>query len=356
MKPQIFISYSRNDEHEAKKITNVLDELKIDYFKDVKDIEWGKSVQNEVTVALSDCHAVLVVISPGSVKSQWVPYEIGYAMALKKRILPYLTHESITIPGYISNLNYTTSLDTVRNTFSSTWSQNILLAHSQPTEEKLESKYLDWWEEQNQIRNDEEVRFEGLNFWVDRRVFSPSLRMSYSSFLASKFLKDVKGKRVLDVGTGCGVLAILAAKRNAKKVVAIDIDQIAVTNTKKNVTKFKYGKIITVFQGDLFSLKDSLFEDIDKKFDIIVSNLPIAIRAKAWSHLETDLPELLERWAKELPNYLSSNGVAYLTWASFGDDQLLAKILSVSGLKVRDFEESTFGIKWQLFEVRLKRG
>jgi len=348
----VFISYSRSDSQEANKITAILKKLKIDYFEDVKDIQWGKDVQKEVKIALADCQAVLVIVSPGSVKSQWVPYEIGYATALKKRILPYVTHESIEIPRYLTHLNFAKTLEAVKNAFTSTWAQNEMISRAEKLDEKLEAKYLEWWEEQNHARTDGDVRFEGLNFWLDRRVFSPSLRLTYSSFFASTFLNDLEGKSVLDIGTGCGALAILAAKRKAQKVIAIDIDPVAVRNAKRNVTTFHLGKKIKVYNGDLFDTPDSLFDMLEGKFDVIVSNLPIAIKANAWSHLDTDLKLLLEKWVNFLPKYLSKTGVAYLSWASFGDQQLIKNILSNSGFKIKEFEENTFGVRWQLFEVR----
>jgi len=52
-----------------------------------------------------------VIVSPASLKSVWVPYEIGYFSALKRPILPFLTHSSLDLPSYISALKHVGSID-----------------------------------------------------------------------------------------------------------------------------------------------------------------------------------------------------------------------------------------------------
>lgn len=46
---------------------------------------------------------------------------------------------------------------------------------------------------------------------------------------------DHSNKSVLDVGTGTGILAILASKLGAKHITAFDIDEWSVENTKENI-------------------------------------------------------------------------------------------------------------------------
>jgi len=54
------------------------------------------------------------------------------------------------------------------------------------------------------------------------------------SMLAEMLTMDFKGKRVMDAGTGTGVLAILAQKQGALKTFAFDIDDWCVENTIEN--------------------------------------------------------------------------------------------------------------------------
>ena len=76
---------------------------------------------------------------------------------------------------------------------------------------------------------------------------------------------DMKGKSVLDMGCGTGVLAILAKMKGATYVEAIDIDEWCFLNSKENVQRNGCGDI-EVFQGD-----SSLLQG--KNFDIILANI-----------------------------------------------------------------------------------
>lgn len=76
---------------------------------------------------------------------------------------------------------------------------------------------------------------------------------------------DVKDKKVLDMGCGTGVLAILAEMRGAKPLDAIDIDNWCYLNTLENVERNNCNHIST-YEGDVSLLKD-------KKYDIIIANI-----------------------------------------------------------------------------------
>lgn len=115
---KVFISYSHTDKETADVITALLDDLGIEYFRDVKEIEWGDAIVGSVRQGLSDAIAVIVIVSPGSLKSQWVAYEIGFATALHKRVLPYLTHPSLDLPGFMSDLSYIDSPEKIRDYFT----------------------------------------------------------------------------------------------------------------------------------------------------------------------------------------------------------------------------------------------
>jgi len=75
---------------------------------------------------------------------------------------------------------------------------------------------------------------------------------------------DLKGKRVLDMGCGTAVLAILAAKMGTSNITAIDIDEGAFYNSIGNIERNQVG-FIKVLLGDA--------KMIDGKFDVIFSNI-----------------------------------------------------------------------------------
>lgn len=76
---------------------------------------------------------------------------------------------------------------------------------------------------------------------------------------------NLEGKVVLDMGSGTGVLAILAAMKGAADVTAIDNDTWAYENAKENVER-NNTPYIHVYLGDASMLGD-------KKFDIIIANI-----------------------------------------------------------------------------------
>jgi hypothetical protein len=115
----VFISYARVDKLFVEKLISELDQLGVEYFLDEKDIEWGGNVAETIADAVKSCSSVLVIVSPASLKSAWVPYEIGQAKALGKAVLPLLTHPSLELPGYLHSLNYKTDLQEALRYFTS---------------------------------------------------------------------------------------------------------------------------------------------------------------------------------------------------------------------------------------------
>ena len=76
---------------------------------------------------------------------------------------------------------------------------------------------------------------------------------------------DMKEKMVLDMGCGTGILSILADKLGAKKIMAIDIEEWAYTNSLENCER-NNADHVSVFKGDVSLIKDS-------KFDIVFANI-----------------------------------------------------------------------------------
>jgi ribosomal protein L11 methyltransferase len=75
-----------------------------------------------------------------------------------------------------------------------------------------------------------------------------------------------KGDRIIDVGTGSGVLSIAGAMLGALKISALDLDQVAVTTAKMNIELNNVHEIVEVSQNNLL-------EGIEEPVDGIVANI-----------------------------------------------------------------------------------
>ncbi|MGL4254566.1 MAG: 50S ribosomal protein L11 methyltransferase [Fusobacteriaceae bacterium] len=80
--------------------------------------------------------------------------------------------------------------------------------------------------------------------------------------------QNLKGTTLLDVGTGSGILMVAGAKLGAKRVVGVDIDELAVEVAHENLVLNQIPEeSFEVHKGDLITtLKD-------EKFDIVVANI-----------------------------------------------------------------------------------
>jgi len=109
--------------------------------------------------------------------------------------------------------------------------------------------------------------------------------------------RDVSGKRVIDVGTGSGVLAIAAWKLSAAHVIAIDNDPDALQNAQDNVASNQAGDDINIINVDLATA--SL-----ERADVVLANLTASV---------------LQRHAAVLQRFVVPGGVLILSGFS-GDD------------------------------------
>jgi hypothetical protein len=59
---------------------------------DVQSLRGGQVIVPEIIRGLSECREAVVLVSPSSVESQWVSFEIGAVRVLNKRVTPILHH------------------------------------------------------------------------------------------------------------------------------------------------------------------------------------------------------------------------------------------------------------------------
>ena len=120
---------------------------------------------------------------------------------------------------------------------------------------------------------------------------------------------DLEGKRLIDAGTGTGILAIMGMKRGAAQVFAYDIDEWSVENTKDNLLLNQIYNNVEVVVGDSAVLEgqpqaDLLIANINR--NILLQDLPrfaAAIKSGGQMILSgfylSDVPVLREAAARQ---------------------------------------------------------
>lgn len=127
--PCIFISYQRTDEDYAKEVADYIISQQIDVYFDLNDSDLKHSSQvtdpRKVTEAiktgLTKSSHMLVIVSPDTFRSPWVPFEVGYAYDKKGEKMKILRHKGISkvnIPDYLK----------VKELLQGTKSLNLFLA------------------------------------------------------------------------------------------------------------------------------------------------------------------------------------------------------------------------------------
>jgi TIR domain len=96
---RVFVSYAKEDSVYADELLSYLStQPKLDVFTTNK-ISAGEKWRSKIKNALNASDIFLVILSPASVKSSWVLFELGLAWGLDMPIIPVATH-----PGVISKV------------------------------------------------------------------------------------------------------------------------------------------------------------------------------------------------------------------------------------------------------------
>lgn len=117
-----------------------------------------------------------------------------------------------------------------------------------------------------------------------KMAFGTGHHSTTSMMVYHLFNNDLKGKKIMDMGTGTGILAILAKKLGAKEVHGVEIDKFAYENAKENA--LLNNEKIDFILGDASQL--DFFTDIDFFFANINRNIILQDLDKYISTLSKD--------------------------------------------------------------------
>ncbi len=132
---------------------------------------------------------------------------------------------------------------------------------------------------------------------------------------------------VFDYGCGTGLLAILAARMGATKVLAIDIEEEACVNTRENAARNGVAELLEIQQGNLSVVGQ-------EKFDFILANINRGV-------ILASLPQMKER--------LNPRGRLLISGFLSDDEPLMKKELTRAGFKLARQRQKG---RWLAFELK----
>lgn len=165
-----------------------------------------------------------------------------------------------------------------------------------------------------------------FNFTSDLGVFSKD-RVDYASkLLVENYFKvGRKNVNVLDVGCGYGFIGITVSKIMNSKVDMIDVNKRAVHLSNLNIKNMNVNAVS--FISDIYS-------NIDKKYDVIISNPPIRAGKKVYMNI-----------INNAANYLNDDGEFYFVMnKDHGAKNVIEKIKDVYDINVLDKNKGFFVI------------
>ena len=181
------------------------------------------------------------------------------------------------------------------------------------------------------------IFFNHYTFYVSKDVYEPA----EDTFLLAENLSVHENDVVLDIGTGCGILGTLAA-RKAKRVVATDLNPHAVDCAKINAKLNKAADKIELLVGDLFQpMKQS------EHFSLILFNAPYVPSnpdeektwiGRAWAGGPIGR-QLIDRFITATPRYLRQHGRILLVQSSLSNVEKTLYRLDEKGLEARILAE-----------------
>jgi release factor glutamine methyltransferase len=172
------------------------------------------------------------------------------------------------------------------------------------------------------------LEYKGIHYQTHPKVYEPA----EDTFLFAENLQVKRQDRVLEIGTGTGIIAIIVS-RKCRNVTATDVNPHAIDCALKNIINNKAYNV-ELKKGDLFEPVKN------EKFDLILFNtpyLPTSEEEKFDDELEAawdggeDGRKIIDQFLEVLPDHLNPNGRVQLVQSSLSDvDKTLKKLEEMS--------------------------
>lgn len=187
------------------------------------------------------------------------------------------------------------------------------------------------------------VFFKGYVFLVDAHVYEPA----DDTFLIAEKMNIAEDDNVLDMGTGCGILAVLAAQK-AKSVLAVDINPHAIQCARKNAENCGYKEGIEFRRGNLFRpIKKN------EQFSLILFNPPYLPSepneekswiGKAWAGGRNGR-KIIDKFIVDAYNFLVAGGKIQLVQSSLSNIDRTIQMFSELDLRTTIIAQVKFAFE-----------
>ena len=139
--------------------------------------------------------------------------------------------------------------------------------------------------------------FYGFNFIVNENVLIPRFETEELVEKTIKYCDNYFNKQIgiLDIGTGSGCIAIALSKNLNSNVDAVDISEKALEVAKKN--NERNNSNVNLFRSNIF-------ENINKKYDLIISNPP-------YISYDEEIMDIVKNNEPNIALYADNNGLYF---------------------------------------------
>jgi len=189
--------------------------------------------------------------------------------------------------------------------------------------------------------------YKDISVWVEPGVFPPFLTLSTKILLDFIEPMPLAGKRFLELGCGCGIISVMAARKGAI-VTASDINRMALDSLRRNSADNEVE--LEIVYSDLFA------ELGGRNFDYIVINPPYYPKTPhseaehAWFCGE-DFGYFRKMFA-QLPNHLTTDNFVYMILSEDCAIKTIQSLAKTSGVAFElALEKTVAGEKNYLFRL-----
>jgi release factor glutamine methyltransferase len=182
----------------------------------------------------------------------------------------------------------------------------------------------------------------GAEIVVMPGVFKPAEAMTIVLPFMQANAAMFAGKRVLEIGTGSGIISLYAAKLGASRVVSTDIEPAALESNRRNAEALGFAAVVEQRQVPLSDMSAYSVLAADEQFDVIISNPPYSLDLDArGNNAVTDRGDLGFSIIDGLKARLAPDGVVVLLYGSNFYHDVIAKLARYRGYVVESESPQT---------------